>query len=92
MLYSLVFLLQLLALAFYMAVITHVAPMAFFLYGTGVYLFSIILFFIGIARSKDATPLNCFTILLLLVNMIMIVLFVFTGYLGAFLNAHKDMN
>ena len=92
MLYSLVFVLQLLAFVFYMAVMMRMAVPAFFLYGTGLYIFSIILFFVGIYRSKTATPLNCFTILLFLVNLIMITLFVFTGYLGAFLETYKEFN
>lgn len=90
MLYTLVFLLQLLAFGCYMAVIMRMAPMAFFLYGTGIYFLSIILFVIAITRAKNATPLNCFTILLFLANLIMITLFVFTGYLAEFLDTYKD--
>jgi hypothetical protein len=90
MIYSLVFLLQLLAFGLYMAVFTQFTPPVTFLYATGIFLVSIAMFFVGIVRSKHATPLNCFTVLLFLMNMMMIVLFLFTGYLNSFLTHFKQ--
>lgn len=90
MIYVFVFLLQLLAFGIYMAVFTQYTAPISFLYATGIFLGSIALFLVGVFRSKNATPLNCLTVILFLVNMMMIMLFLFTGYLGSFLNAFKE--
>ncbi len=88
MLYYLVFVAQFINLVCNVLIMFDAGRMPFY-YRSSIILFvlSILLMAAAIVTASRATRANCFTLLLFMINLCMLVLYMFTGFLGGFMQS-----